>query len=144
MNTKKLIEALREVLACEQDRAEARKRYEDIGGRNWESHNVHYDQLFDVAAKELQAALDVAIDSRLCAETLYELVSENLSGLGSMANQTTKINWRKFFSTLEAAKSEAEKDYGAKIEFSAEKGPTRDFKPIDFCVLVIFVMLCTI
>ena len=63
---------------------------------------------------------------------MYELVSENLSGLGSMGNQTTKINWRKFFSTLDAAKNEAEKDYGAKIEFDAKKGPTRDFKPIDF------------
>jgi len=75
---KKLIEALREVLACEQDRAEARKRYEDIGGRNWVTHNFYYDQLFDTAAKDLQVALDATIDSRLRA-MLAEVELQRLS-----------------------------------------------------------------
>lgn len=63
---------------------------------------------------------------------MFELVSENLSGLGSsMGTERTKVNWRKFFNTLEAAKNAAENEYGHKIEWDANKGPMRNFKPVD-------------
>lgn len=42
----------------------------------------------------------------------YELVSENLTNLGGpMGMEYTFDNWRKSFSSLEKAKSYAEKDY---------------------------------
>ena len=63
---------------------------------------------------------------------MYELVSENLSGLGGpMGTERTWTNWRKFFKTVKAAKNAAESDYGKPIEWSQKKGPTRNFKPID-------------
>jgi hypothetical protein len=43
---------------------------------------------------------------------MYELVSENLSGLGGpMGTEETWDNWRKFYDTIDAAKIAAEKDY---------------------------------
>lgn len=63
---------------------------------------------------------------------MYELESENLTGLGGpMGTERTWTNWRKFFSTVEAAKEFAEKDYKRPINWSASKGPTCNGIPID-------------
>jgi hypothetical protein len=63
---------------------------------------------------------------------MYTLTSENLSGLGGrMGFESTSINWVKIFSTIEAAKNFAEKDYGKLIEWSPSKGPTCNLVPLD-------------
>lgn len=55
---------------------------------------------------------------------MYELTSENLSGLGSsMGSERTHTNWRKFFASVDAAKAFAETDYGKPIKWQ-ERGET--------------------
>lgn len=49
---------------------------------------------------------------------MYQLKSKDLSGLGGqVGSESTRINFRKYFTTEEAAKDYAEKDY------SKNKGP---------------------
>ena len=67
MSTEKLIEALREVLECEREEAEARQRYSDGGGMDWGYHGFHFRQLSETAGAEFQAALNGAIDARVRA-----------------------------------------------------------------------------
>ena len=64
--------------------------------------------------------------------SMFELESENLTSLGGpMGTESTSTNWRKFFKTVKSAKAAAEKDYGKKIDWAADKGPSRNLKPID-------------
>lgn len=54
---------------------------------------------------------------------LYELVSENLTGLGGpMDSEHTWTNWRKYCKDIKQAKELAQKDYGdEKIEWIRTK-----------------------
>ncbi len=67
MSTEKLIQALREVLECEREEAEARQRYSDGGGMDWGYHGFHFRKLSEKAGAEFQVALDEAIDARVRA-----------------------------------------------------------------------------
>lgn len=61
---------------------------------------------------------------------MYELESENLTGLGGpMGTERTWPNWRKFFRTAEAAKVYAERDFKKSIEWSG--GLVRGFSSGD-------------
>jgi hypothetical protein len=54
---------------------------------------------------------------------VYELVSENLTGLGGpMGTENITDNWRKTFSTLDKAKKYAEKDYGKPLSWNRKNG----------------------
>ncbi len=47
---------------------------------------------------------------------MFELRSENLTQLGGrMGTERTFDNWRKFFNTIDEAKTYAEKDFGRKV-----------------------------
>lgn len=57
---------------------------------------------------------------------MFELESENLTGLGGMmGTEHTWTNFRKFYSSAELAKEAAEKDLGEKIEWFKTKNGFR-------------------
>lgn len=49
-----------------------------------------------------------------------------------MGTEHTWTNWRRYFKTVSECKAAAEKDYKGNIEWDRNKGPTCNFKPIDF------------
>jgi hypothetical protein len=56
---------------------------------------------------------------------VYELSSENLSGLGGrMGSESSRINWYSFFYSIDAAKQHAEADYGRPIQWGSRNMPT--------------------
>ncbi len=64
---------------------------------------------------------------------LFELVSENLTHLGGpMGTEETWNNWSKFFTTIEAAKEFAEKDY-QKESHKKEERITWTKNKTEFC-----------
>ena len=61
---------------------------------------------------------------------IYQLTSENLSGLGGpMGSERTTINWVKPFESLEAAQKYAENDYEGKDKIKW----TKDKKEAQWC-----------
>lgn len=57
---------------------------------------------------------------------IYELRSENLTGLGGpMGTERTWENYRLFFSSAKLAKSHAEKEYGKPLEWIKGKDSER-------------------
>lgn len=56
-------------------------------------------------------------------KTIYEVRSENLTGLGGpMGTERTWDNWRKFFDDIDLAKKFSEKDYKNKIKWKKYRG----------------------
>ena len=54
---------------------------------------------------------------------MYELESENLTGLGGpMGSESISTNFRRYFKSLASAKKFAEKDYGGKIPWHTGRG----------------------
>ncbi len=61
---------------------------------------------------------------------VYELSSENLSGLGGqMGSESSYMNWIKFFYSIDSAKQYAEADCGVSIQWGSKNMPTRNGVP---------------
>jgi hypothetical protein len=57
---------------------------------------------------------------------IYSLTSTNLTGLGGMmGTERTDVNYIKYFTTIEFAKKNAEKEYKKKIDWLKEGGKVR-------------------